>query len=176
MNSPQARSNIDRSTYQNTSGSAVQEKFRRSCGSGESEENSSRTNKGPERAGGLVPPTSFSSRVTILRDVNHSWTGGPKLPANGTHRNAIRRTASSPSIPTCWNSSYTNCNPSLPPCRSRADGSNWSIFTVPFGNFARTSSSPPKALTIFRSVETCMSDCFSSFDRLGCFMPRASAT
>ena len=50
---------------------------------------------------------------------------------------------------------------------------NGSIFTVPAGNLAETSSSPPSALTMRRRVEICMSDCFSSFDRLGCLIPGA---
>ena len=29
-----------------------------------------------------------------------------------------------------------------------------------------------KGLTIFRNVEICISNCFSSFDKLGCLMPR----
>jgi hypothetical protein len=37
---------------------------------------------------------------------------------------------------------------------------NWSILTVPSGNLATTSSSPPSAFTIRRRVEICMSDCF----------------
>jgi hypothetical protein len=53
---------------------------------------------------------------------------------------------------------------------------NGSIFTVPSGNLATTSSSPPNAFTIRRNVDICMSDCLSSFDKLGCLMPRASAT
>jgi hypothetical protein len=53
---------------------------------------------------------------------------------------------------------------------------NWSILPVPLGNLATTPSSPPRAVTIRRSVEICMSDCFSSFDRLGCLMPSTSTT
>src|SRR5487761_370929 len=53
---------------------------------------------------------------------------------------------------------------------------NCVILTRPVRNLATTSSSPPSALTIFCSVETCMSACCSSFDKLGCLMPRASAS
>jgi hypothetical protein len=53
---------------------------------------------------------------------------------------------------------------------------NWSSLTVPLGNLATISSSPPSAFTIRRRVDICMSDCHSNFDGLGCLMPSASAT
>ncbi len=44
---------------------------------------------------------------------------------------------------------------------------NGSTFTVPPGNLAETSNSPPKAFTIRRRVEICISDSFSNRGRLG---------
>src|SRR5205085_3462613 len=50
------------------------------------------------------------------------------------------------------------------------------IFTAPLGKRATTSSSPPSALTIFSSVEICLSVCFSILAMLGCLIPSVAAT
>src|SRR5207237_1238260 len=53
---------------------------------------------------------------------------------------------------------------------------NCSIFTAPLENLAITSSLPPSAAMIRLSVDICISDWFSSLERLGCLIPSDAAS